>query len=118
MKTVFRTRIQDMIYMYVGFLAGAVLLDGRNIRTIPVDWLRDQIGLVNQEPTLFATSIKENILYGKKDASDAEIEEATKLSNAHSFIVKLPEGYNTQVLRTSPPNCNFFIIKFVSFQGL
>ncbi len=106
MKTVFRTRIQDMTYMYMGFFAGTVLLDGRNIRTIPIDWLRDQIGLVNQEPTLFATSIKENILYGKKDASDAEIEEATKSSNAHSFIVKLPEGYNTQVLRTCPPNCN------------
>jgi ATP-binding cassette subfamily B (MDR/TAP) protein 1 len=92
-----KSTVVSLIERFYDPNAGAVLLDGRNIRTIPLDWLRDQIGLVNQEPTLFATSIKENILYGKKDASDAEIEEATKSSNAHSFIVKLPEGYNTQV---------------------
>ncbi|KAL0316206.1 UNVERIFIED_CONTAM: ABC transporter B family member 1 [Sesamum radiatum] len=56
-----------------------------------------QIGLVSQEPALFATTIKENILLGRPDASLIEIEEASRVANAHSFIVKLPDGYDTQV---------------------
>lgn len=73
------------------------MLDGVNIKTLDLKWLRDQIGLVNQEPALFATTIKENILYGKPDATDEEIEAACKAANAHSFISQFPEGYNTQV---------------------
>ena len=76
---------------------GEVLLDGTNIRTLNMKWLRSQIGLVNQEPALFATTIRENILYGKADASDTEIEEACKSANAHTFISALPQGYHTQV---------------------
>ena len=53
------------------------------------------MGLVNQEPTLFATTIKENILFGKENATMEEIEEATKVSNAHNFISQLTQGYNT-----------------------
>ncbi|XP_076932940.1 ABC transporter B family member 19-like [Bidens hawaiensis] len=59
--------------------------------------LIDNIGLVNQEPALFATTILENILYGKPDATMAEVEAATSAANAHSFITLLPNGYNTQV---------------------
>jgi ATP-binding cassette subfamily B (MDR/TAP) protein 1 len=59
--------------------------------------LRKHIGLVQQEPALFATSIYENILYGKEGASEAEVIEAAKLANAHSFISSLPEGYSTKV---------------------
>ncbi|KAI5429517.1 Multidrug resistance protein 1 [Lathyrus oleraceus] len=55
------------------------------------------IGLVCQEPALFATTIRENILLGRPDAKQVEIEEAARVANAHSFIVKLPEGYETQV---------------------
>lgn len=78
-------------------LAGQVLLDGVDIRTLQLKWLRDQIGLVNQEPALFATSILENILYGKPDATMDEIEAAASAANAHSFITLLSNGYNTQV---------------------
>lgn len=74
-----------------------MLLDGTNIKSLNLKWLRGQIGLVNQEPALFATSIKENILYGKPGASDKEIEEACKSANAHTFISQFPGGYNTQV---------------------
>lgn len=77
--------------------AGEIILDGVNIKSLNLKWLRGQIGLVNQEPALFATSIKENILYGKPDATDQEIEDACKASNAHSFISKLPQAYLTQV---------------------
>ncbi|KAJ0493732.1 putative ABC transporter, P-loop containing nucleoside triphosphate hydrolase [Helianthus annuus] len=66
-------------------------------KTLQLRWLRDQIGLVNQEPALFATTILENILYGKPDATMAEVEAAASAANAHSFITLLPNGYNTQV---------------------
>lgn len=59
--------------------------------------LREHIGLVQQEPALFATTIYDNILYGKDGASEAEIIEAAKIANAHSFISALPEGYLTKV---------------------
>lgn len=76
---------------------GQILLDSVDIRTLQLRWLRDQIGLVNQEPALFATTILENILYGKPDATIAEVEAAASAANAHSFITLLPNGYNTQV---------------------
>ncbi|XP_042515440.1 ABC transporter B family member 19-like [Macadamia integrifolia] len=76
---------------------GQVLLDNIDLRTLQLKWLRDQIGLVNQEPALFATTILENILYGKPAATIAEVEAAASAANAHSFITLLPNGYNTQV---------------------
>ncbi|KAF8390241.1 hypothetical protein HHK36_024766 [Tetracentron sinense] len=76
---------------------GQVLLDSVDIKTLQLRWLRDQIGLVNQEPALFATTILENILYGKPDATMAEVEAAASAANAHSFITLLPNGYKTQV---------------------
>ncbi|XP_047310272.1 ABC transporter B family member 19 isoform X2 [Impatiens glandulifera] len=76
---------------------GEILLDDVDIKTLQLRWLRDQIGLVNQEPALFATTILENILYGKPDASMAEVEAAASAANAHSFISLLPNGYDTQV---------------------
>ncbi|KAF2308704.1 hypothetical protein GH714_013422 [Hevea brasiliensis] len=71
---------------------GQVLLDNVDIKTLQLRWLRDQIGLVNQEPALFATTILENILYGKPDAAMDEVEAATSAANAHSFITLLPMG--------------------------
>lgn len=85
-----------LILFFVG-LAGQVLLDNVDIKTLQLKWLRDQIGLVNQEPALFATTILENILYGKPDATMDEVEAAASAANAHSFITLLPSGYNTQV---------------------
>jgi ATP-binding cassette subfamily B (MDR/TAP) protein 1 len=79
-------------------LSGKILLDGNDIRDLDLKWLRQQIGLVNQEPALFATSIRENILYGKTDATLDELTSAAKLSEAMSFINDLPDGLETQVL--------------------
>lgn len=78
-------------------IEGEVLLDGYKIRKLQLKWLRSQMGLVNQEPVLFATSIKENILFGKEGASMDDVISAAKAANAHDFITKLPEGYETQV---------------------
>eukprot|EP00271_Cylindrocystis_brebissonii_P015652 TRINITY_DN38603_c0_g1_i1.p1 TRINITY_DN38603_c0_g1~~TRINITY_DN38603_c0_g1_i1.p1 ORF type:complete len:313 (+),score=65.02 TRINITY_DN38603_c0_g1_i1:26-940(+) len=75
--------------------AGAVMIDGHNIKKYNLKSLRRFIGLVQQEPVLFATSIRENILYGTENASEAEIIEAAKAANAHNYISALPEGYNT-----------------------
>ena len=78
---------------------GAVFLDGNDIRYLDLKWLRGHIGLVNQEPALFATTIRENIMYGKDDATDEEITRAVTLSEAVLFINKLPDGLETQVCR-------------------
>ncbi|GJM90462.1 hypothetical protein PR202_ga06743 [Eleusine coracana subsp. coracana] len=77
--------------------AGEVTLDGVDIRRLQLKWLRAQMGLVSQEPALFATSIKENILFGKEDATTEEVVAAAKAANAHNFISQLPQGYDTQV---------------------
>lgn len=73
--------------------AGEILIDGVNIKKMQIKWLRDKLGLVSQEPILFATSIRENILYGKADATDSEIRTAIELANAAKFIDKLPQVY-------------------------
>uniref|UniRef100_A0A1B0A9F0 ABC-type xenobiotic transporter n=1 Tax=Glossina pallidipes TaxID=7398 RepID=A0A1B0A9F0_GLOPL len=78
-------------------LSGDVKLDGRNIRDLNVAWLRAQIGVVGQEPVLFATTIEENIRYGKPTATKEEIKQAARIANCHDFIVKLPKGYETMV---------------------
>lgn len=62
-----------------------------------MEWLRSNIGVVGQEPTLFATTIYENIRYGNKSATQADIERAAKKALAHDFIKRLPQGYNTVI---------------------
>ncbi|XP_059667590.1 ABC transporter B family member 1-like [Cornus florida] len=92
-----KSTVVSLIERFYDPTSGQVLLDGHDIKTLKLKWLRQQIGLVSQEPALFATTIKENILLGRPDASLGEIEEAARVANAHSFIVKLPDGYDTQV---------------------
>jgi ATP-binding cassette subfamily B (MDR/TAP) protein 1 len=77
--------------------AGEVTFDGVDIRRLRLKWLRAQMGLVSQEPALFAMSIRENIRFGKEDATEEEITAAAKAANARSFISQLPRGYDTQV---------------------
>ncbi|KAK6938975.1 ABC transporter-like, ATP-binding domain [Dillenia turbinata] len=76
---------------------GKVMLDGHDLKHLQLKWLRGQMGLVSQEPALFATSIAGNILYGREDADMDQIIEAAKAANAHSFVQGLPNGYYTQV---------------------
>ncbi|CAO2819633.1 unnamed protein product [Amaranthus hypochondriacus] len=92
-----KSTVISLIERFYEPLAGQILLDGNDIRELDLKWLRQQIGLVNQEPALFATSIRENILYGKDDATLDEITRAAKLSEAITFINNLPERYDTQV---------------------
>ncbi|RHN52564.1 putative xenobiotic-transporting ATPase [Medicago truncatula] len=75
--------------------AGEVLIDGVNLKNLQLRWIREQIGLVSQEPILFTTSIRENIAYGKEGATDEEITTAITLANAKNFIDRLPQGLDT-----------------------
>uniref|UniRef100_A0A4W4FW74 ATP-binding cassette sub-family B member 5 n=1 Tax=Electrophorus electricus TaxID=8005 RepID=A0A4W4FW74_ELEEL len=77
--------------------AGEVTLDGRDVRTLNVRWLRENMGIVSQEPILFGTTIAENIRYGREDATDEDIERAVREANAYDFISKLPDKLNTMV---------------------
>ena len=76
---------------------GRILLDGKDLKELDPEWLRQQIGVVAQEPLLFSSSIADNIRYGKAGASMAEIEAAAKAANAHDFITRFPERYDTLV---------------------
>uniref|UniRef100_A0A8C1Z7I0 ATP-binding cassette sub-family B member 5 n=1 Tax=Cyprinus carpio TaxID=7962 RepID=A0A8C1Z7I0_CYPCA len=77
--------------------SGEVTLDGHDIRSLNVCWLRENMGIVSQEPVLFGTTIAENIRYGREDATDEDIERAIKEANAYDFISKLPDKLNTMV---------------------
>ncbi|XP_051999325.1 ATP-dependent translocase ABCB1 isoform X6 [Xyrauchen texanus] len=77
--------------------SGEVILDGHDIRSLNVCWLRENMGIVSQEPVLFGTTIAENIRYGRENATDADIERAIKEANAYDFISRLPDKLNTMV---------------------
>ncbi|XP_072979313.1 ABC transporter B family member 19-like [Typha angustifolia] len=76
---------------------GSITLDGQDIRTLKLRWLRDQIGLVGQEPILFSGTILDNVMMGKEKATKKEAIDACVAANAHTFILGLPDGYETQV---------------------
>lgn len=75
--------------------AGRVCIDGQDIRSYTVRSLREQISIVLQESVLFGVSVRDNIAYGASDVSQAELEQAARLANAHDFIMALPNGYDT-----------------------
>ena len=92
-----KTTIVNLLTRFYDVTEGRILIDGRDIREYTRDSLRRSFGFVLQDTYLFSGTIKENIKYGKPDASDAEIEKAAQLSNADFFINKLPEQYDTQL---------------------
>ncbi|KAJ7294392.1 hypothetical protein O6H91_Y260100 [Diphasiastrum complanatum] len=92
-----KSTVISLIMRFYDPIKGEVKLDGNNLNLLQVKWLRDQLGLVSQEPALFATSIVDNLLYGKQDARMQEVEEACIAANCHGFITQLPNGYDTQV---------------------
>ncbi len=92
-----KTTLVNLIPRFFNPTAGRVLIDGYDISQIQVKSLRAQVGIVPQETLLFGGTVRENILYGRLDASEAEVFEAARSANAHDFILQLPNGYETIV---------------------
>jgi len=92
-----KTTIVSLLLRFYDPDSGRVLIDGRDARDYPLRRLRDQMAIVPQDVLLFGGTVAENIAYGRPGASQAEIEEAARLANAHDFIAAFPEGYQTLV---------------------
>jgi ATP-binding cassette, subfamily B (MDR/TAP), member 1 len=82
-------------------LTGGIFIDNYDIKDLDLKFLRRNIGVVSQEPSLFAGTIKDNIKIGKMEACEEELQSAATLANAHSFISQLPDQYLTQVKHQS-----------------
>lgn len=92
-----KTTIINLISRFYDVNEGAVLIDDIDVREVNLESLRSQMGIMLQDTFLFSASIKENIRYGKLDATDEEIIDAAKAVNAHEFIMNLEKGYNTEI---------------------
>jgi subfamily B ATP-binding cassette protein MsbA len=92
-----KTTLVNLIPRFYDPTAGHITVDGHDIRRVQMRTLREQIGIVPQETTLFSGNVRDNIAYGKLDASQEEIEAAAQAANAHEFIQDLPQGYDTLV---------------------
>lgn len=92
-----KTTIANLLPRFYDVTGGALLIDGVDIRDVTVGSLRDNIGLVPQDTLLFNTSIKENVLYGRLDATDEEVWRAIRFANAEKFVKELPNGIDTKV---------------------
>jgi len=92
-----KTTLCSLIPRFYEAQDGVIRIDGTDIRDVTLKSLRDQIGIVQQDVYLFTGTVKENIRYGKPDATDEEIEQAAQNANAHDFIKDLPDGYDTYI---------------------
>ncbi len=92
-----KTILLHLVPRFFDVTSGSILLDGQDLRKVTVRSLREQIGLVAQDIYLFGTSVRENIRYGRLDASDEEVEEAARAANAHAFILEFVDGYDSLV---------------------
>jgi ATP-binding cassette subfamily B multidrug efflux pump len=92
-----KSSLISLIPRFYDISYGCVLLNGVDIRRVPQDELLAQVGIVPQETVLFSGTVRDNIRYGRPDASDAEVEAAAKAAQAHEFILKLPDGYDTHI---------------------
>lgn len=92
-----KSTVLALLFRFYDPTEGHILIDDQDLRTLDLTALRQAIGAVMQEPTLFAGTIEDNIRYGRPQASHAEVEQAAKEANADQFIRRLPLGYKSQV---------------------
>lgn len=90
-----KTTIINLLTRFYDVTEGEILIDGKNIKNLDKYSLREALGIVLQDTVMFSETVKENIRYGKLEANDEEIKQAAKLANAHQFIKRLPQGYDT-----------------------
>ncbi|SEO16700.1 ATP-binding cassette, subfamily B [Paenibacillus sophorae] len=92
-----KSTIINLIGRFYDITGGRITIDGQDIRDVTLNSLRSQIGIVLQDTFIFSGTIRDNIRFGRLDASDMDVEEAAKAVDAHDFIMKLPDGYDTEV---------------------
>jgi ATP-binding cassette subfamily B protein len=92
-----KTTITNLLLRMYDVDAGSITIDGQDIRSVTQASLRDNIGVVFQEPALFSGTVRENIAYGRPDADVEDVEKAANAANAHEFIAKFPDGYDTEI---------------------
>jgi ATP-binding cassette subfamily B protein/subfamily B ATP-binding cassette protein MsbA len=92
-----KSTLLKVLMRFYDVTEGAILIDGDDLRDLPLAYVRRQIGFVQQEPFLFNGTVRDNILYGDLDASQERIEAAARTARAHEFIAALPEGYETWI---------------------
>ena len=92
-----KTTLCHLIPHFYKITDGDILIDGKSLKNITIESLRQNIGIVQQDIYLFNASIRENILYGKLDATDEEVVEAAKKANIHDYIMSLENGYDTVI---------------------
>src|SRR6201999_3674495 len=92
-----KTTLASLIPRFYDVQQGRVTIDGADVRDVTIDSLRREIGVIAQDPFLFSATVRENLLFGRPDASDEEIETAARQAQAHEFIERLPDGYDTMI---------------------
>jgi ATP-binding cassette subfamily B protein/subfamily B ATP-binding cassette protein MsbA len=92
-----KSTLVKLLMRFYDVTGGAILIDGTDLRDLPLRYVRDHIGFVQQEPFLFNGSVRENILYGDLTATEQQLELAARAARAHEFIAELPEGYDTWI---------------------
>src|SRR5579875_3275454 len=92
-----KTTLASLIPRFYDVQRGRVTVDGADVRSVAISSLRRAIGVVPQDPFLFSATVRENLAFGRPDASDAELERAARLAQAHEFVERLPDGYDTLV---------------------
>ncbi len=92
-----KTTLASLVPRFYDVQQGRVTIDGTDVRTVTVDSLRAQIGIITQDPFLFSATVRENIAFGRPDATAEDIERAARHAQAHEFIAQLPDGYDTVI---------------------
>jgi ATP-binding cassette subfamily B protein len=92
-----KTSLAGLVPRFYDVQAGSVEVDGHDVRDVTLTSLRREIGVISQDPFLFSSTVRENIAFGRPDATEEDIEEAARLAQAHEFIETLPQGYETVI---------------------
>jgi ABC-type multidrug transport system fused ATPase/permease subunit len=92
-----KTTLAALVPRFYDVTTGAIELDGTDVRDVKLLSLRRAIGIVSQDPFLFSATVRENIAFGRGDATDEEVKHAARLAQAHEFIERLPDGYDTTI---------------------
>ncbi|MDP8911165.1 MAG: ATP-binding cassette domain-containing protein, partial [Actinomycetota bacterium] len=92
-----KTTLASLVPRFYDVSSGRVTIDGLDVRDVRIGSLRQAIGIVAQDPFLFSATVRENIAFGAPSATDEEVEQAARLAQAHEFIERLPEGYETVI---------------------